>query len=100
MKREDATTIRIELEGKMLERFNVVKEHYGVSRNTNVVRSLISERYDKLREAHTRVIPITKELYSTLETVAEKQGLTVDQFVERICLKQMPHVEVEKKVQT
>lgn len=93
MKTEDATTIRIELKGRILGQFKTLKDYYGLNRNTNIVRTLINERYEKLHEAHTRIIPVTRELYSSLEIVAEMQGLTVDQLVERICLRQMRQVE-------
>ncbi len=38
----------IELSGQMLERFDVIKKHYGETDSTEVVRRLICESYDKL----------------------------------------------------
>ncbi len=41
--------IRINFEGEEAERFNVVKEHMGLKQNTEVIRALISGKYQEIK---------------------------------------------------
>jgi hypothetical protein len=73
----------IELSGPMLERFNVVKKHYGETESTEVVRRLICDSYDKMQGQRKKLL-IASSVYENLKTRAEAQGLSVDEYVEKI----------------
>ena len=74
----------IELSGQMLERFKVLQKHYGETESTEVVRRLICETYDKMQAPHGKKILIGSHVYETLETMAKGQGLSVDEYVDKI----------------
>ena len=40
-------TLRVDLKGVSLKRFRVLKEYYGVENDTELVRILISQEYQK-----------------------------------------------------
>ena len=46
--------IRVELKGKVKERFLKIKEEIGYENNTEVIRYLINEYYKRLFEKETR----------------------------------------------
>jgi predicted HicB family RNase H-like nuclease len=73
----------IELSGQMLERFNVVKKHYGETESTEVVRRLICETYDKMQGKGKKLL-IASSVYENLQTRAKTQGLSVDEYVDKI----------------
>jgi len=41
--------IRIDFEGAEAEKFRVVKQHLGLKQNTEVIRVLISEKYNEVQ---------------------------------------------------
>jgi len=41
--------IRIDFEGTEAEKFRVVKQHLGLKQNTEVIRVLISEKYNEVQ---------------------------------------------------
>ena len=41
--------IRINFDGVAAEKFEVVKRHLGLKQNTEVVRALLSEKYNEIR---------------------------------------------------
>lgn len=73
----------IELSGPMLERFNVVKKHYGETESTEVVRRLICDSYDKMQGQRKKLL-IGSSVYESLQTCAKTQGLSVDAYVDKI----------------
>jgi hypothetical protein len=81
--------VRLELTGQMLDRFKAVKQYYGIARNTDVLRTLISEKYDRLEQVKTKKIRISEETYETLEIGAKELGITVDEFAVKLVEQQV-----------
>ena len=94
-KKSESEAMLIELSGQMVERFNLLKEHYGETESTEVVRRLIYEAYDKL-EGHGKKILIAPYVYLRLETRAKEQDLSVDEYVDKII---SDHTEMSKYTQ-
>jgi hypothetical protein len=46
--------IRIDFEKTEAEKFNVVKEYMGLKQNTEVIRALISEKYNEIQLSKQR----------------------------------------------
>jgi hypothetical protein len=86
-KKAENEMMMIELSGPMLERFNVVKKHYGITDSTEVVRRLICDTYDKIQGQRKKLL-IASSVYENLKTRAKTQGLSVDEYVEKIILDQ------------
>jgi hypothetical protein len=82
-KKTENEMMMIELSGPMLERFNVVKKHYGITESTEVVRRLICETYDKMQGQRKKLL-IGSTTYENLKTHAKTQGLSVDEYVDKI----------------
>jgi len=59
---KDQTTIKLELSGVTLERFKAIKDFFGLNRSPEVLRRLISERYDKLQHAARAILPMLEDL--------------------------------------
>jgi hypothetical protein len=55
--------IRIDFKGKEIKKFEIVKKHIGLKQNTEVIRALISEKYNeiKLLEREQRARRIREE---------------------------------------
>jgi hypothetical protein len=47
-KKEKNSQVRLELDGPLLEHFKIVKENYGVKRNTDVLRLLVNDKYQEM----------------------------------------------------
>lgn len=95
---KDQTTIRLELSGQTLEKFNAIKEYYGLTRSTEVLRRLISETYEKTHHYRIRGIPIESDCYEALETLARAQGYdSVDAYVDKILHNEMERLEQKPK---
>ena len=45
---EGKITIRLDLKGEMLRRFQKIKERYGFENNTDVLRLLITKAYEEI----------------------------------------------------
>jgi len=43
-------TIRIDLEGELAKKFEIIKREKGIENNTDVLRNLISEAYKQLQK--------------------------------------------------
>ena len=84
-KKAENEMMMIELSGPMLERFNVVKKHYGETESTEVVRRLICDSYDKIQGQRKKLL-IESSVYESLQTRAKAQGLSVDEYVGKIIL--------------
>jgi hypothetical protein len=86
--------VRVELEGEALRRFKIVKEYYGMVRNTEVLHLLISQEYEELerrKQQQVKRLQVDAETYQKLEQKAKTQGLTVSQYVAQLV------VESQKK---
>ncbi len=81
--------VRLELTGEMLERFRAVKKYYGMKRNTEILRALIAEKYDKLEQAKTKKVLIPTELYNDFAEIARKHDLDVDKYMQKITVKML-----------
>lgn len=42
--------LRVDLEGEWVEKFELIKEKKGLTINTEVVRQMIKETYDRIKE--------------------------------------------------
>lgn len=73
----------IELSGPMFEHFNFLKQYYGETESTEVVRRLICESYDKLY-GHLKKILIAPHVYLSLETRAKELDLSVNEYIDKI----------------
>jgi hypothetical protein len=82
-KKAENEMMMIELSGQMLERFNVVKKHYGETESTEIVRRLICDSYDKIQGQRKKLL-IGSNVYESLQTRAKTQGLSVDAYVDKI----------------
>lgn len=40
--------VRVEFEGELLKRFEIIKKFYGLENNTEVIRVLLNEKYKQL----------------------------------------------------
>ena len=79
--------VRVELEGEALRRFKIVKEYYGMVRNTEVLHLLISQKYEELerrKQQQVKRLHVDAETYQKLEQKAKEQGLTADQYVTQL----------------
>ena len=52
-KKKDKLSIRIDLEGELLEKFNFLRKHYSIFTATDLVRFLISQEYRRLKGIST-----------------------------------------------
>ena len=43
-------TLRVDLKGEALTRFNALKERYGLNNDTELIRLLISQEYHRLHQ--------------------------------------------------
>jgi hypothetical protein len=83
---EEKLKINLELNGIDVERFKVVKEKFGVGRNTNVLRMLIGQECDRIQErekAENKKLWIDQEIYALLEERAKQESCSVDELVNR-----------------
>jgi hypothetical protein len=86
--------VKIELEGNILKKFNVVKQNYGMLRNTSILLALINEKYEQLeREKRMKRLSIDQETFDRLEVEGRKQGLSADEYATKLL------EEVIKKVE-
>lgn len=46
--------IRVDFEGAEAEKFKIVKEYIGLKQNTEVIRALISEKYNEIQSLEQR----------------------------------------------
>jgi hypothetical protein len=91
--------LNITLDDELAERFNAVKEHLCVKHDHSVIATLVSKEYDKLKEAESRRIYVSKETYATLEQKANKLGITPDDWVNQVILEKtenLSHARLEK----
>jgi hypothetical protein len=54
---ENKTDIRVELEGEISEKFLRLKEKFGLKNNTEVIRRVITEAYDRLIPEKAEAVP-------------------------------------------
>lgn len=48
--KDDELNLRITLEGEMLNRFKALKRRYGINSGADLVRLLITQKYDEIRK--------------------------------------------------
>ena len=44
---EKDLVLRVDLKGDLVRKFKILKEHYGMENNTDLIRFLIAQRYAK-----------------------------------------------------
>lgn len=68
------------IEGRAIDKFEILKQRLGLTKNSEVLRLLISKGYKLLKKR--TLIPIDSELYDALEAKARKEGQTVHEIAE------------------
>jgi hypothetical protein len=81
--------VRLELTGPMLDKFRAIKEYYGTKRNTDLIRLLIADKYEKLEQAKTKKVSIPIDIYNNMAEIARKHNLDVDQYMQKITVKML-----------
>jgi hypothetical protein len=89
--------IRVGLDGQMLDRFKVVKKYYGLKRNTEVIRTLIAEKYGKLEQEKTKKVLIPTSLYNDFAEIARRHNLDVDQYMQKITVKMLEEAKANSE---
>jgi len=51
--KSDKLSIRVDLEGELLEKFNFLRKHYSIFTATDLVRFLISQEYRRVKGTST-----------------------------------------------
>jgi hypothetical protein len=46
--KQETSQVRVEMEGELQKRFEILKKYYGLENNTELVRVLINEKYKQL----------------------------------------------------
>jgi hypothetical protein len=46
--KHETSQVRVELEGELKRRFEILKKYYGLENNTELVRILLNEKYKQL----------------------------------------------------
>lgn len=72
------------LEGKLRDRFLVIKEHTGMTNDKNVLALLISDAYNKIQDSKCRKVFIPNEHYDLIEKAATVQDKTVDEYMQEL----------------
>ena len=49
-KEDDSLELRVPLKGKVKEKFFFIKDKHGLENNTDVIRLLITQKYDELED--------------------------------------------------
>lgn len=53
-KKEKPPQVRVVFEGEMAKRFNTVKRFYGLQRNADLVRLLVTLKYEEISKGRTQ----------------------------------------------
>lgn len=48
--KDDAPQVRVVFEGELRKRFEAVKRYYGVERNADLIRMLVTLKYEDLKK--------------------------------------------------
>ena len=86
---EKEHTVTVTLDPEMWKRFLKVKEASGMIHNTNVLKWLITNEYERVMKTGRVVIPFNKQDMRQLRIWAAEFGVTVEDFMEQAVKKYM-----------
>lgn len=53
---EQGITLRVDLDSKTSKKFEAIKEELGLKHNTEVIRSIINDRYSEISQIETEAL--------------------------------------------
>jgi hypothetical protein len=72
--------VEADLEGDMARKFNELKIRLGATKNSEVLRVLISRSHEIFQKK--TLLPIDSAIYDTLEGIARQEGKTIHELAE------------------